>query len=324
MRRGNLISGNTGDGHLTSPAPATTGNVVAGNYIGTNAAGTAALGNGGAGASDHRRARATRIGTNGDGVSDSLERNVISGNARYGMHDRRRGDQPERRRRQLHRHQRRRDRRAGQRGDGVVIESGASDNTHRRRRPPAPATSSPATTGDGIEITGSGTVGQPRRGQLHRPERRRDRRGGQWPGRGLLNTGATDNTDRRDHRRARNVIGGNGNRGVFICTPAHSNSPTTGNVIAGNYIGTDASGLVPMSNHLNDAVSIDLSPGNTIGGTVAGAGNVLDGGRRLRGIFIYGDYAARAVRLRRRHPDRRQHHRPGRRRRDGGGLRQPV
>ena len=67
--------------------------------------------------------------------------------------------------------------------------------------------------------------------------------------------------------------------------------PTTGNVIAGNYIGTDASGLVPMSNHLNDAVSIDLSPGNIIGGTVAGAGNVLDAGDDT-GIYIYGDFDA--------------------------------
>jgi titin len=60
-------------------------------------------------------------------------------------------------------------------------------------------------------------------------------------------------------------------------------------VIEGNYIGTDYTGLLPMSNHLNDAVSINLSPGNIIGGTVAGAGNVLDDGGQT-GIFIYGDY----------------------------------
>ena len=95
---------------------------------------------------------------------------------------------------------------------------------------------------------------------------------------------------RRPHRHdARNVIGGNGDRGVFISTPANSTTPTTGNVVEGNYIGTDTSGLVPMGNHLNDAVSINLSPGNTIGGTVAGAGNVLDGGDDS-GVFIYGDY----------------------------------
>ena len=99
----------------------------------------------------------------------------------------------------------------------------------------------------------------------------------------------TDNTIGGLTADTRNVIGANGNRGVNISTPAGSSSPTTRNVIEGNYIGTDASGLVPMGNHLNDAVSINLSPGNTIGGTVAGAGNVLDAGDDS-GVFIYGDY----------------------------------
>ena len=121
----------------------------------------------------------------------------------------------------------------------------------------------------------------------------------------------------------RNVIGGNGNRGIYIFTAAFSNTPTTANVIEGNYIGTDASGMVPMTNHLNDAISIDLSPGNIIGGTVAGAGNVLAAAGDS-GVFIYGDSALRAVCLRGRHADRRQHHRPGRRRRDGDRLRQRV
>ena len=60
-------------------------NAVAGNYIGLNAAGTAPLANGygvtfgytgGAGTG----ATWNRIGTNGDGVGDAAERNIISGN----------------------------------------------------------------------------------------------------------------------------------------------------------------------------------------------------------------------------------------------------
>ena len=75
---------------------------------------------------------------------------------------------------------------------------------------------------------------------------------------------------------------------MYINTAAGSSTPTTQNVIEGNFIGTDASGMVPMTNHTDDAISIDLSPGNTIGGTVAGAGNVLSAADDS-GIYIYGD-----------------------------------
>jgi MBG domain (YGX type)/Right handed beta helix region/Matrixin len=54
--------------------------VIAGNYIGLNAAGTAALSNASnVGISFGNATAGARIGTNGDGISDDLERNVISG-----------------------------------------------------------------------------------------------------------------------------------------------------------------------------------------------------------------------------------------------------
>ena len=49
----------------------------------------------------------------------------------------------------------------------------------------------------------------------------------------------------------------------------------TGNLIAGNYIGTDAGGVSPLGNG-NDGVLLGAGTrGNTIGGTAAGAGNVI-------------------------------------------------
>jgi Ca2+-binding RTX toxin-like protein len=67
----------------------TNSTVIAGNYVGTNADGTAALGNGGngvtVGTNNLGGPQFTRIGTNGDGVADDLERNVISGNAGAGV-----------------------------------------------------------------------------------------------------------------------------------------------------------------------------------------------------------------------------------------------
>lgn len=56
-----------------------TGTVVAGNYVGTDAAGLVGLNGGGIGV-ELSGAGATRVGTNGDGVNDAAERNVLSGN----------------------------------------------------------------------------------------------------------------------------------------------------------------------------------------------------------------------------------------------------
>jgi hypothetical protein len=60
-------------------------NVYIGNFIGTTANGTAPLGNGGDGIFLGEGASNDRIGTDGDGVNDALERNVISSNARNGV-----------------------------------------------------------------------------------------------------------------------------------------------------------------------------------------------------------------------------------------------
>lgn len=87
---GNLISGNRAGGVRISgfaigapPAPAT-GNVIAGNLIGTDASGTISLGTQFDGVVLDQ-ADGNRIGTNGDGIHDAAERNVISGNRLDGV-----------------------------------------------------------------------------------------------------------------------------------------------------------------------------------------------------------------------------------------------
>jgi MBG domain (YGX type)/Bacterial Ig-like domain (group 3) len=66
--------------------PSTTANnVIQGNEIGTNAAGTAAVPNGNCGIFLQDGATSNLIGTNGDGVNDAAERNVVSGNAFQGI-----------------------------------------------------------------------------------------------------------------------------------------------------------------------------------------------------------------------------------------------
>src|SRR5262249_62296818 len=71
---------------------------------------------------------------------------------------------------------------------------------------------------------------------------------------------------------ARNVIAGNGQGGVVL-----QGSTTSDNLVAGNYIGTDASGTVAVGNVGDGADIADGATDNTIGGTSAAARNVISG-----------------------------------------------
>jgi hypothetical protein len=69
---------------------------------------------------------------------------------------------------------------------------------------------------------------------------------------------------------ARNLISGNNSDGIEI-----TGSGATGNLVQGNLIGTTASGSSGLANS-SDGIQISSSASNnTIGGTVAGAGNVI-------------------------------------------------
>ncbi|HEX8201100.1 MAG TPA: Calx-beta domain-containing protein, partial [Isosphaeraceae bacterium] len=70
---------------------------------------------------------------------------------------------------------------------------------------------------------------------------------------------------------ARNVISGNFFSGVRI-----SNAGDQGNVIQGNYIGTDISGTISLANGLS-GIELGLAVGNTIGGTIPEARNLVSG-----------------------------------------------
>jgi titin len=82
-----------------------------------------------------------------------------------------------------------------------------------------------------------------------------------------VNAFGVDNTIGGTTKGARNVISGNA-YGVFF--EPHS----TGNVVLGNYIGTNAAGNSPVSNGFGIRV---FDSNNTIGGAEAGAGNVISG-----------------------------------------------
>ena len=70
---------------------------------------------------------------------------------------------------------------------------------------------------------------------------------------------------------ARNVISGNGNNGMFLI-----GAGAAGNVIQGNYIGTDKTGSLALGNVQDGIVLQDVSS-NQIGGSASGAGNLISG-----------------------------------------------
>ncbi len=74
------------------------------------------------------------------------------------------------------------------------------------------------------------------------------------------------NADGTNDAVERNVISGNSSSGILILT--------SGNSIAGNLIGLAADGTTPLSN-AGDGITVFGGSGNTIGSTVAGAGNVI-------------------------------------------------
>ena len=81
--------------------------------------------------------------------------------------------------------------------------------------------------------------------------------------------GATNTVIGGTTAEARNVISGNGWDGIQLLL-------TTGAVIEGNYIGTNANGTEAIGN-FTDGIRVGISTDVTIGGTAPGAGNLISG-----------------------------------------------
>ena len=202
---GNVISGNRWEGVMTVSSG--TGNKLEGNYIGTNASGTAALPNW----------DAVRIEGQNNIVGGTAAgaRNIISGNNSLGINIT--------------------DTATGNKVEGNYIGTNAS------------GMAALSNTQSGVGIGGqNNTVGGTAAG-------------------------------------ARNIISGNGVSGVYL----FSTLPT-GNKVEGNYIGVNASGTAALPNAFS-GVFID-SENNTVGGTAAGARNIISGNTQF-GVYIQSQQA---------------------------------
>jgi hypothetical protein len=280
----NVISGNRGSG-ISIAQSNTVGNVVAANYIGLAANGTTTLSNQDSGISIFEGASANVIGGTGAGT-----RNVISGNGSHGVYLASAGTAGNLIQGNFLGTDCTGAGRAGNRGAGVYLEAAASANTvggtsvtarniisgnnwHGVVLTGGAFSNTVAGNFIGTDVTGSVALGNASQG-VH------------------LNAGASGNTIGGATTGAGNLISGNALRGVAAWDPGTAN-----NLIAGNRIGTDASGTRALGNGLHGVSLAKGVTGTTIGGVTAGARNVLSGNAGLGAIissssnnFILGNY----------------------------------
>ncbi len=195
---------------LKSPAAGASGNTISGCYVGTNAAGTVATANTIAGISLKAGAHNNTIGG-----TTAAARNIISGNTLQGV---------------------------------LITDAGTNNNV---------------VTGNFIGLDRTGTVAVPNADS----------------GVGIFN-GAQSNIIGGTTAAARNVISGNTKQGVYIGDPG-----SNGNQVMGNYLGTNPAGTAAIPNVNGGVVIQSGAQANTIGGTVAGAGNLISG-NTTNGVFV--------------------------------------
>ncbi len=83
----------------------------------------------------------------------------------------------------------------------------------------------------------------------------------------------------------RNVIAGNGTDGIQIGN--YFGFTTANNLVLGNYIGTNFAGTGAVANAADGVAIAAGSTGNTIGGAISGAGNIISGNAQY-GIYLTG------------------------------------
>jgi hypothetical protein len=85
----------------------------------------------------------------------------------------------------------------------------------------------------------------------------------------IVDQGAMGNTIGGTTAGAANVLSGNHGSGIIIA------GASAGNTVQGNFIGTDATGTMPLGNDEDGVTIVGMATDNTIGGTAPGAGNVI-------------------------------------------------
>ena len=259
---GNVISDNGNFGvSMGLGGAGTTGIVVQGNQIGTSADGTEALPNA------YGAIFLDQVTNSTIGGTTAAQRNIISGNSYAGVNIQSStgilvagnyiGTNA-----------------AGTAAlanaqDGVLIYIGSSANTIGGTAAGAGNVIS-GNSGDGVLITGTGATGNLIEGNYIGTNAAGSAALGNAYNGVEINGASSDNTIGGTVAGARNVISANANWGVVIWQTG-----TSGNLVEGDYIGTNAAGTATLGN-VYGGVGV-YTAGNIIGGAAAGAGNVISG-----------------------------------------------
>jgi hypothetical protein len=257
---GNVVSGNRAIG--VSFDSGARGNVVLGNRIGTDLTGTVAVGNTG-GVFLGGQVTANTIGGTVPGAG-----NVISGNGFEGIGISDGGTSGNVIQGNLIGTDITGLARLGNASDGVWALSNASPNTIGGTAPGAGNVIS-GNGANGVDLVG-GASGFVLLGNLIGTDK---------TGLAVLGNAHDGILIGNDHNEiggtaagSGNVISGNGANGVEI-----SSINASGNAVQGNVIGTDITGTVALGNADNGVLVNNSANANTIGGTAAGAGNLVSG-----------------------------------------------
>lgn len=249
----NVISGNR-QGILIAQ-PGSTGNVVAGNFIGTDVTGTIDLGN------EQDGVLINTASGNTVGGSSPVSRNLISGNGGSGV----KIDGASATGNVVVRNTIGTDENGsvaiGNAGSGVAIIQGSNNTVGDQNLISG--------NGDhGVLIQGANATGNVVRANDIGTDRLRTADLGNGGDGVRIDAGAHGNTVGGDGA-VRNHISGNTGRGVAIV------GGSTENVVAGNFIGTDATGSAAIGNGVG--VEINASDDNTVGRQNVISGNLGDG-----------------------------------------------
>ena len=266
---GNVISGNEQYGVLLVDA-GSTGNLVQGNLIGTTLSGDGDLGNRLSGVV------ASNAPTNTIGGATSGAQNVISGNDEHGVLLVNAGSTGNLVQGNFIGTTAGGDADLGNTRNGVRLQ-GAPSNTIGGT---AAGTGNVISGNDraGVFLLIAGTTGNLVQGNFIGTTADGDADLGNKLS-GVVINNVVANTIGGAAAGAGNVISGNDRNGVFLL-----NVGATGNLVQGNFIGSDASGGAKIGN-ARSGVRIKNAPFNTIGGTAAGAGNLISGNAQ-DGVFL--------------------------------------
>ena len=271
----NVISGNADGVEIDNDSD---GNKIYGNYIGINAAGTDAVANLRHGVVLYDGASETEIGGSLAGQG-----NVISGNAEYGIIIDGAGGATTTNNTIAGNYiglDKDGSNRVANIDGGIYLFHGANANiiggTNTNERNVISGNQ-----GAGIYITGNGTDDNEVLGNYLGTNAAGNASVHNWSNNIDINTGASDNIIGGAANGAGNTIAFSGNDGITLWS-----ATTTGNIVQGNFIGTNATETLDLGNsNVGINVSGDAND-NLIGGTETGEGNVIannnDDGVRIK------------------------------------------